>query len=281
MDQQLEEIRDQQKDTWNKFSGGWKKNNDLTMDWLKPMGTEIIRLLKLKENDVVLDVASGTGEPGLTISTIVKKGKVIATDLSEEMLVLAKEHAKQKGLANFETVVCDVCELPFEDNSFDAISCRFGFMFFPDMQLAANEMARVLKPGGRVATSVWSVPEQNFWITAIMSSINKNMEIAPPPPGAPGMFRCAQKGLIADIFKKAGLKNITETDISGKLNTQTADGYWNFMNQVAAPVVGALSKADDATKARIKREVYEAVNQRYPDGNVAIDSTARVIYGEK
>ncbi len=72
MEQQLEQIREQQKASWNKFSSGWKKWDELTMDFLKPMGTEIIRLLKPKGKDLVLDVAAGTGEPGLTIATMLR-----------------------------------------------------------------------------------------------------------------------------------------------------------------------------------------------------------------
>lgn len=281
MKQELEIIRDQQKEAWNKFSPGWKKWDELFMDFLKPMGNEIIRSLNPKNDDVVLDVAAGTGEPGLTIATRLNGGKVIATDIAEGMLEVAQQNASKRGIKNFETKVADVCELPFADNTFDAISCRFGFMFFPDMLLATKEMVRVLKPGGRIATTVWNIPEKNFWVTAILETINKNMELPMPPPGAPGIFRCAKDGLMSDLFLQAGLKNISEKEITGKLNCKTADVYWSLMTEVAAPVVAALSKADSAMKEKIKREVFQLVNQKYPDGNVVIDASALVIYGEK
>ena len=281
MEQQLEQIREQQKESWNKFSPGWKKWDELFMDFLKPMGNEIIRMIHSKKNKIVLDVASGTVEPGLTIATILNGGKVIITDLAEDMLGIASENAIQRGIKNIETYTCDVCELPFADNSFDAISCRFGFMFFPDMLLAAKEMVRVLKPGGKIATSVWNVPEKNFWVTATMDAISKNIELPAPPPGAPGMFRCAQDGFISDLFLQAGLKNILQKEVTGKLKCKTAGIYWNVMTEVVAPVVAALSKANDTMKEKIKREVHRAVNQKYPDGNVLIGSSALVIYGEK
>ena len=281
MEQQFKQIRDQQKESWNKFSPGWKKWDNLFMEFLKPKGDEIIQSLNLKDTDVVLDVAAGTGEPGLTIASSLKSGKVIITDLAEDMLSIARENAKKRNINNIETHVCDVSELPFADNTFDAISCRFGFMFFPDMLLAAKEMARVLKPGGRIATSVWNVPEKNFWVTAIMGTINTHMELPAPPVGAPGMFRCAKNDLISDLFYQAGLKNVSVKEVTGKLNCKTAVTYWNVMTDVAAPVVAALSKADHATKEKIKRDVHQAVNQKYTDGNVLIDSSALVIYGEK
>ena len=135
-------------------------------------------------------------------------------------------------------------------------------MFFPDMSLAAKEMTRVLKPGGRISTSVWNVPEKNFWITAILGTIQRNMELPPPPPGSPGMFRCANDGLMSDIFRDAGLNNISIKEVTGKMNCGTTDVYWNSMTEVAAPVVAALSKADEEMNEKIKKEVYNIVKQK-------------------
>ena len=281
MEEQLEQIRNQQKESWNKFSAGWKKWDAMVMDFLQPMGNEIIGLLQLQDTDTVLDIAAGTGEPGLTIATKVKSGRVIITDLAEDMLSIARDNAQQRGITNIETIACDVCELPFADNSFDAISCRFGFMFFPDMLLAAKEMVRVLKPGGRLATSVWNIPEKNFWVTAIMGAIKQNMDLPAPLPGAPGMFRCAKDGLIADLFLQAGLKNIIQKEVTGKLNCKTTDAYWGMQTEVGAPIVAALSKASDAVKEKIKKDTYTVIEQKYPDRNIIIDSSALVIYGEK
>ena len=122
MQPSLEQIRDQQKESWNKFSPGWKKWDELNMEFLRPMGDEIIRGLKLRSDDIVLDVAAGTGEPGLSIAEIVKNGKVISTDLAEDMLGVARSNAERRKLLNFETKACDVCELPFADQTFNAIS---------------------------------------------------------------------------------------------------------------------------------------------------------------
>ncbi len=281
MDDRQHEIREQQRAAWNKFSAGWRKWDDLTMDFLKPMGAEIVRMLKPMGAEVILDIAAGTGEPGLTIAMALDGGHVVLTDLSEDMLTIAKENAEKRGITNVETQVCDVCELPFSDNTFDAVSCRFGFMFFPDMELAVAEMVRVLKPGGRIATSVWSGPEKNFWVTAIGSTINRNMQLQPPPPGAPGMFRCAAIGFIKSMFENAGLKSVSEKEVLTTLNSGTADVYWNMMTEVAAPFVAALGNADHAMREKIKSEVFEQLAQKYPDGNVNFDGSALLIYGEK
>lgn len=281
MDQQLVEIREKQRESWNKFSSGWKKWDDLVIQFLHPMGEEIIQQLDLKATDTVLDIAGGTGEPGLTIASKISSGKVIITDLAEDMLTIAAENAAKKKIKNVETQICDVCELPFDDNSFDAISCRFGFMFFPDLLLATKEMVRVLKPGGRVAVSVWGVAQKNFWVTAIGGTINQNMQLTPPPPGAPGMFRCAESGMIQNLFEKAGLKNTSEKEVISKLDLESAEVYWEMMTDVAAPFVAALSKAEDEMKEKIKQEVFQKINEKFGNATVSLDGSALVIAGEK
>jgi len=281
MEPKLQEIREQQKAAWNKFSPGWKKWDFEILDFMRPFADEIIALINPKGSEVILDVAAGTGEPGLSIASMLSGGKVIITDLAYDMLTIARENAIKKEIPNVEFHACDVSELPFADNTFDAISCRMGFMFFPDMLLAAQEMFRVLKPGGKIAIAVWSVPEKNFWVTAIGGTINRNMELPPPAPEAPGMFRCSRPGFMMDIFSQAGFKHISEKEVIGKLNCRAAEVYWNMMTEIAAPFVAALSYANDAMKEKIKHAVFTLINERYPEGNVIIDGDALIIYGEK
>lgn len=275
------EIREQQRQTWNKFSSGWKKWDEHVLSWLKPVGDELISSVSLKEDFLVLDVATGTGEPGLTVAPFVSKGKVTGQDISEEMLAIATENAQLRGINNYETVACDVSQMPFPEKYFDAVMARFGFMFFPDMRQAANEMFRVLKPGGKISASVWAVPEKNPWASIILGTINQMMQLTPPPEGAPGLFRCAKPGLMKEIFQKAGLKNVSENEISGVNNFDNAEHYWEFMNDVAAPVVSALSKADEEMKTKIKKAVFEKVQKFSSDGKISLPWGSLIISGEK
>lgn len=282
MEPQLVLVREQQKAIWNKFSAGWRTWDDFTTQFLKPTGDEIVNLLQLKDTDKVLDVAGGTGEPGLTIASIVKNGNVVITDLAKGMLDVTRDNARKKGIANYDTVACDVCELPFKDETFDAASCRFGFEFFPDTLMAAKEMVRVLKPGGKIAASVWSNPDKNFWITAMMNTIHNNMQLSiSPPPAAAGMFRCGDHGYMVNLFKQTGLRNVVEKEITGKADYGDKDNYWNFMNDWSAPVVAAISKVGEAVKQKIKKEVFDLIDEKYPDGGVSLDYRALVVCGEK
>jgi ubiquinone/menaquinone biosynthesis C-methylase UbiE len=268
METVIKDISTTQKASWNKFSAGWKKWDILTMAMLRPHGDAIMDHLGATGTSVVLDIAAGTGEPGLSIARHLHGGKVVITDLAEHMLAVAKEKAAAASITNVEFREADANALPFADNTFDEISCRHGFMFFPDMQQAANEMARVLKPGGRIATSVWAGPEKNFWVTCMMSNIKKHLDVPPMDPAAPGMFRCAQPGLIAGFFRNAGLKEVVEREVPNVVGVSGPEEYWNMMTEVAAPFVAALSKADDATVAKVKADVLADMTDRFPKGNI-------------
>jgi ubiquinone/menaquinone biosynthesis C-methylase UbiE len=274
-------VRDQQRETWDKFSSGWKKWDNLVLGWLAPFGEAMIRHAEIKDGFNVLDVAAGTGEPGLTAAALIPNGEVTITDLSERMLMVAAENARRRGLRNFKTRVCDAGDLPLTDASFNAVLCRFGFMFFPDIAMALKEFSRVAKPGARICAAVWSAPDKNPWATTIMGTIARHVEIPPPPSGSPGLFRCAPDGFISAAFAKAGLRDIGEEEISSTMIHESPERYWDFMTDVAAPVVAGLSKADAATQALIRDEVLGLAKQSARDGQVRMLSTAKVVYGTR
>lgn len=281
MSAQLEQIRDQQQATWDKFSAGWKKWDELARAWLANVGTALLEGARLRPDSLVLDIASGTGEPALSAAGRCPRGKVTMTDLAEKMLLVAKENAARRGLRNVETRQCDAGALPFADNSFDAVTARFGFMFFPDVLGAAREFCRVAKPGARVCTSVWAAPAKNPWATTVLSTIGKHVDMPAPPPGAPGLFRCAAPDYMAGIFRQAGLRNVTEQEVAAPLQFDNADQYFTFMNEVAAPVVAGIAKADEAARARIKDEVIALADKHSAGGKIRLGGSAIVICGEK
>lgn len=276
MNNQLQEIRDQQKKSWNKFAAGWKKWDPVTKDFLRPMGDAIINYIDPKDGQKILDIAAGTGEPALSIAAKFNNAIVTITDLAEEMLEAAREKALQNNIHNIETIVCDVCNMPFKNEMYDAVSCRFGFMFFADMQIAANEMARVVKPGGRIAATVWNFPEKNFWASAIMETIMRWLNIPPPPPEVPGIFRCCKPGRMRSIFENAGLKNIEEREVVSALNAGSVEKYWEMMTEMGASVAGALNQGDENMQQKIKDDVFRLIKEKYPE-KVSLPASAILI----
>src|SRR5437868_14747242 len=189
-----DEIRDAQRKTWAGLSNGWEKWDAVIMDQLAPASASIIEHLDLAERQQHLDIASGTGEPGLSIARLAPGGRVVLTDLAPEMLDVAARRAEALGIANVETKVCSADDLPFDDATFDSVSVRFGYMFFPDLAKATAEFARVLRPGGRLCSSVWVKPEENPWTTIAMQAIATEVALAPPDPGEIGRASCRERG---------------------------------------------------------------------------------------
>jgi SAM-dependent methyltransferase len=209
----------------------------------------------------------------------VPHGEVIGTDLSEEMLKVADENANRKAISNFSTLVCDTAEMPFDNNSFDVVVCRHGFMFFPDMDMALREMIRVLRPGGSLVASVWNIPDRNTWICDSMKTMVTMLNLNPPSPGAPGIFRCTTPGMMLQLLETGGLKNIEETIVPGFLPCESFDQYWEFITEVASPV--AFRNADDEMKQRIRQELHQKVMDRQQDGHLMLEASSIVISGIK
>src|SRR5437899_2906957 len=117
-------IISEQRDFWNKASASWKKWNRFKMDWLGPIGKKIIELAEIKPTDIILDIATGAGEPGLSAASLAKK--VTGIDISKEMVDAANEFAQLKGAKNYCAELYDGTNFPFGHESFDAAISRHG-----------------------------------------------------------------------------------------------------------------------------------------------------------
>ncbi len=113
-------------------------------------GADLQRLVDLagcQPTDTALDIATGGGHTALALAPHV--GHVIASDLTPQMLEAAREFIEDQGASNVSFEIADAEQLPFQDRSFDVVSCRIAPHHFGDIQAFCNEVARVLKPEGR------------------------------------------------------------------------------------------------------------------------------------
>jgi ubiquinone/menaquinone biosynthesis C-methylase UbiE len=276
-----DEIRDRQRETWAGLSSSWDKWDSVIMEQLRPVGEAIIASLDLAEDQQHLDIASGTGEPGLSVAKLVPNGRVVLTDLVPEMLEIAAGRAKAQHVGNIETTVCSADDLPFDDATFDSISVRFGYMFFPDMAKATAEFARVLEPGGRLCSSVWVKPEENPWTSIGMQAIATEAVVAPPDPDGPNMFRCAAPGYVSALYERAGLRDIAEWDVGIELVTQSPEQYWELISEHVSLAVAALQQLDEPARERIRAHAIAKVSAFEKDGSVRVPGVARCIVGTK
>jgi len=114
----------------------------------QPVTDALVEYAKPAPGMQVLDLASGTGEPAISLAARVgPQGHVTALDLSADLLEIAEKRARARGLDNFTARQADAHSLPFPENSFDLATSRFGVMFFRDPEGALRELRRVLRPG--------------------------------------------------------------------------------------------------------------------------------------
>jgi SAM-dependent methyltransferase len=276
-----DEIRDAQRETWAGLSAGWDKWDSVIMDQLGPVGAAMIDRLDIAEDQQHLDIAAGTGEPGLSIARLAPKGRVVLTDLAAEMLDVAARRARAQGLGNVETKVCSADDLPFDDATFDSVSVRFGYMFFPDVAKATAEFARVLKRGGRLCSSVWVKPEENPWTSITMQAIATEAVLPPPDPDGPNMFRCATAGYVSALYETAGLHDVVEWDVDVALVTRSPAQFWDVMSEHVSLAVAALRNVDEPARERIRATAIAKVRAFEKDGEVRVPGAARCIVGTK
>jgi len=276
-----DQLREQQRHAWNTFSPGWKKWDEFFMAFFRPIGEKLIEVVNLRDGYQVLDVSTGTGEPGLTAASKIPHGKVTGTDIAQDMVKVANEHAQSRSIKNYEAIALKDEQQPFSDNFFDAVICRFGIMYFPSMSEGILEMVRVLKPNHRVALSAWTEPAKNSWATTISGVINTMLSIPQPPPDAPTPFRCSKFETLTQLLKNAGLRDVQEVEIKGQVAFDSAQHYWDVMTAVAPPLVQALKEADDTKRREIQQALLETAKKYESRGKIVFDWSSWVVVGIK
>lgn len=147
---------------WKVAAERWKRDYPTFKVSSRAASDLIIEAVGASPGMRVLDLASGTGQPALPLAeAVAPNGSVVATDLVPEMLSVAEDNARQEGVGNISFEVLSAEDLPFPDESFDAVTCRFGVMFFSDVESSMRGIRRVLKPGGRAAFISWGPIEES------------------------------------------------------------------------------------------------------------------------
>jgi SAM-dependent methyltransferase len=230
----------------------------------------------------VLDLASGTGEPAISLAhKIGAQGHVTALDLSADLLAIAKDRAQTRGLTNFSTQPADAHSLPFPDNNFDLATSRFGVMFFRDPELAFRELYRVLRPGARACFLVWGSIEQPYWQT-MTGVVHRHVGGPLLPPGGPNPFRYAEPGGLAAVLRSAGFGDVEEdTNTLPWVWPGSAEEVWTYAQEVSVPFRPLLERVPADMWPAIHAEIHAAI-RKYSDGEkIAFGATVVLVSGRK
>lgn len=268
-----DEIRQRSRMEWQVASQGWKKWEKQILGGLEKVSNQLIQSAGISPGQHVLDIASGTGEPALTIAKHVgPQGKVVGVDLSPAMLEVAKERATSKGVTNADfQVVEDENLTAYRDATFDSVVCRFGLMLMPNPVNALKAFLRVLKPRGKAAVSVWGPPEKSPFMGLVMQTLAKHLpDFKPPPPGAPGFSAIPSVALLGEYFSKAGFSNFEgETTDSFTIGqTDSVDEIWELMSEATGSLAILLPKLPNEKRQAIKSDVVGAIRTMFPSGPV-------------
>lgn len=214
----------------------------------------------------VLDLASGTGEPAISLASRVgEHGHVTALDLSADLLEIAAQRARARGLKNLTTQQADAHSLPFPNDSFDLATSRFGVMFFSDPILALQELRRILRPGARACFLAWGPFDQPYW-QSMMGVVHRHVGGPLLAPDGPNPFRYAEPGSLSTVLRGAGFDAAEEeTKTLPWTWPGTVEEVWEQAQAVAVPFRPMLERVPAERWPEIHAEVHAAVRQ-YSDG---------------
>jgi ubiquinone/menaquinone biosynthesis C-methylase UbiE len=231
-------YKNAQREQWNKDGAAWRRWNPTLDRWYGEVTRQMLDLARIQPGQRILDIAAGAGEPAVSAAERVGPGGyVLATDISEGIVELALQVARERGLKQVETRAMDGEKLDLPDASFDAVLCRLGLMYMPHPVTALSEWRRALRAGGRVAVVVFSTPDRNSWGAVPASIIRRGARLPPPVPGQPGPFSLGDPGVLEGVFRQAGF---THPEVR------------------AVPVPSRMASA--AEYVRVAREAFGAFN---------------------
>ena len=262
----IQKFREHLHEEWtgDRTVAAWRKWHAQIATFTQGATKAIREAAHLRPGMRVLDLASGVGDPALSIAReVAPSGRVTATDLGPGMMSLAEELARKKGLTNIEFREANAESLPFADKSYDVLTCRFGVMFFPDLPKALHECYRVLKPGGRAAFVAWGKKEQPFFTTTA-GIVLKHVPVPPPPPDpdAPSLFMFGDRDRLRRTLEAAGFSNVHEEDriVAGRW-ASSVEEYWEQFTEVAAPFRPLIDQLTAEKKTQAQAEILAALKK--------------------
>lgn len=254
-----QELKQRQRGDWNTAAAGWQKWDAWLERASQPVTAWLCEAAGASAGMHVLDLASGTGQPALTLAGRVQPaGSVTGVDLSSEMLAVANQRSHARGISNLTLREADIENLDFADASFDAATCRWGLMFCPDPSAAIAEVNRILRPGARFATVTWDAPAKNPFFTLLTQILPRFTTMPQPDPGAPGPFRLADIDELRRYFQEAGFRDIQAESSPMQMPFSSAEEYWQCATDLGAPFRALLASLDEANTAELKSAVLEA-----------------------
>jgi ubiquinone/menaquinone biosynthesis C-methylase UbiE len=269
---------------WRESAFYWQKHIGTIRVMFAPLTRALIDEAGIVEGDSVLDVAGGSGEPSLTIAeTVGPTGSVTCTDAVAEMVAAAQSESQRRGITNVAFRQCSADSLPFENNSFDAVVCRLGAMFFPNPAASLREMLRVAKRESVASLAVWGKSELNPFSYLITNVVAHHFEAAAPgDPNAPGAFRFAEPGSLARILADAGAVDVKERVLKFHIAAPISPKqFWEMRSETSGTLRQKLATLSPQQADLTAQEAQERVREFFPNDEMSFPAQVIIVTGTK
>jgi ubiquinone/menaquinone biosynthesis C-methylase UbiE len=247
------------------------------------IGDAEIEEAKISRGQKVLDIATGPGEPALTIAArIGADGKVYGVDPAAEMVDAARRATAVLGFKNTQFEVGSADHLPFPAGTFDAVVSRFGVMFFPSPLDGVREMLRVLKPGRKLALAVWSFADRNPFHYVLSRVMERFVDSPPPTSDAPDAFRFAAPGKLLDVLAEVGAMAPSERLLQFKIETSmSGEDFWTLRSEMSEKLREKLATLSREQASEVKHQMLEALREYSTDRGMSFPGEVLIVSGSK
>ncbi|HEV8589713.1 MAG TPA: class I SAM-dependent methyltransferase [Pyrinomonadaceae bacterium] len=268
---------------WSESARYWEKHAATLRAIFAPATTALIKAAGIVTGQSILDVAAGTGDPSLTIAEVVgPTGSVTCTDAIRDMVRTAEREAQRRHLTNVTVCHCPADALPFPDDTFDAVVSRLGVMFFPEPVNALRELLRVAKPGGFLTLVAWEASELNPFLNVVTAVLSRYVETPAVDPDAPGAFRFAEHGKLAQVLRDAGASEVRERTLSFQIEASLSfEEFWELRAETSATLREKLQTLSENELTRLKNEVEEASREFFTRQGMNFPAQMIVVAGKK
>ena len=253
------ELRKNLHGMWASVASGWGEHADYTDERGASITENLLQLSAPRPGDRVLELACGPGGLGLAAAEqVLPGGEVVLSDVVAEMTSIAAQRAEARGLTNVTTAVLDLEQIDQPDESYDIVLCREGLMFAVDPDVAAREIHRVLRPGGRLALAVWGPRDRNPWLGLVLDSVSAQLGAPIPPPGIPGPFALEDADRLASILEGAELSDVAVSELEVPLKIGSFDEWWARTTALAGPLAKMLESLHADAAEELRARAHEA-----------------------
>ena len=270
-------------DSWQASARYWDKYRALIAQIFAPLTSGLVDEARINVGQRVLDIAGGTGEPALTIASIVgPTGSVVYTDPVAGMVETTQAEAASRGLTNINFTQCSADDLPFADHTFDVAVGRLSAMFFVDPATAVREALRVIREDGYVSFVVWGPKEANPFFSAVTDVIDQFVEVPPQDPDAPETFRFAAPGKLVGVLENAGAKNVIERRLNFQIEAPISfEQFWELRTEMSGTLRDKMARLTPTQRPTVKRTVADAVQRYFVRGTMGFAAEALIVSGRK